>query len=82
MQYANKSDFLQQLPNTLNRMEALLNKVNSFFDVYKIKQEKYKGSFEIDPKKWPLNGKISLKDVTLRYRTDTELVLKKLTFDL
>ena len=32
--------------------------------------------------KWPQNGHISFKDVHLRYRPETDLVLKGLTFDV
>ena len=30
---------------------------------------------------WPENGKIEFKNVSLKYRPDTELVLKNLTFE-
>ena len=34
------------------------------------------------PEDWPQEGKVSFKDVSLRYRPKTALVLKDLTFDI
>ena len=34
------------------------------------------------PVDWPQEGKVSFKDVSLRYRPKTALVLKDLTFDI
>jgi ATP-binding cassette subfamily C (CFTR/MRP) protein 1 len=34
------------------------------------------------PEGWPKEGKVSFKDVSLRYRPKTAIVLKDLTFDI
>ena len=36
----------------------------------------------MDDSEWPKAGKISFKDCELRYREESELVLKKLSFDV
>jgi ATP-binding cassette, subfamily C (CFTR/MRP), member 1 len=43
-------------------------------------QEETKEKIEIDDKVWPMEGKIEFKDVELKYRPDTEIVLNKLSF--
>lgn len=49
-------------------------------DSEKIPQEKLEG--EPLPESWPKHGKVSFKDVSLRYRPKTAIVLKDLTFDI
>ena len=45
----------------------------------KCPQEKAKGT-EKAPEQWPSQGQIAFKDVQLRYRPNTEVVLRKLDF--
>lgn len=37
---------------------------------------------EVISQDWPLNGNVSFKDVELRYRPKTEIVLKGLSFEI
>lgn len=42
-----------------------------------------KSTSEVDPEQdgvWPINGLVEFNNVSVRYRKDTELVLKKLSF--
>lgn len=41
-------------------------------------QEKHQGTLQ--PEQWPSTGKIEFKSVSLRYRANTELVLKGVSF--
>lgn len=43
-------------------------------------QEKQTAEIEIDEKVWPMEGKVEFKEVELKYRPTTEIVLNKLSF--
>ena len=45
-----------------------------------IPQEKADGREAIDAQNWPKEGKIEFKNVCLRYRENTDIVLKELSF--
>jgi ATP-binding cassette subfamily C (CFTR/MRP) protein 1 len=67
----------------INDTEKLLQKVQKCFDVMKIPQEKNEPE---SPKQveqaWPQQGTVEFKDVKLRYRPDTDMVLKGLSFEI
>ena len=48
----------------------------------RIPQEQYDGKQKVDEKVWPLTGQVEFKDVELRYRQNTPLVLQKLSFSV
>ena len=50
-------------------------------DLVNIPQE-LSGQRKVDTKTWPSKGAISFNDVSLRYRPNTELCLRNLTFDV
>ena len=55
--------------------------VQRVFNLQDAPQENYDEPKDVKVKEnWPENGKISFKDAELRYRPNTELVLKKLSF--
>ena len=56
--------------------------VQKVFNLQEAPQERYKGtSSEILQKhQWPSQGKIVFKDVELKYRSNTEMVLRKVSF--
>ena len=51
------------------------------FNLQDIPQEKIVGEIKA-PEGWPKKGEIEFKDVDLRYRPKTEIVLKKLSFKI
>ena len=56
-----------------------LTEVKKIFNLQRCPQEKAKGTIVV-PEHWPNQGKIEFKDVELRYRPNTEVVLRKLDF--
>ena len=65
----------------INHMMREAISAQRIFNLLEIPQEKIDGEIE-KPKEWPSKGEIEFKDVELRYRPKTEVVLKKLSFKI
>lgn len=67
----------------INDTEKLLQKIQKCFNVFKIPQEK---SIPDEPTElaasWPATGEVEFKDVQLKYRPTTDMVLKGLSFKI
>jgi len=55
--------------------------VQRVFNLKKAPQEKLVGEQKVE-EQWPQQGKIEFKDVELRYRPNTDIVLRKLNFEV
>ena len=62
--------------NWINRMMVQCARVHKLEE---IPQESYQGTEEVD-KAWPTQGEVDFKDVVLRYRENTDIVLNNLSF--
>ena len=58
-----------------------INEAQRVFNLQEAPQEKIKADKPVElPENWPAQGAIEFKDVDLRYRPNTDLVLKKVSF--
>ena len=69
----------------LMTIEARMVNAERCFSVLKVPQENIEGTLAVEAFKelnpdWPAQGLIEFKNVALKYRPDTEIVLKDLTF--
>ena len=61
----------------------MMVQVQRVFNLQAAPQEKYQAKDAVKAEaSWPQQGKIEFKDVELRYRPNTNLVLKKLNFEV
>ena len=65
---------------TYNWIEREMVDVERVLKLEKIPQEVDNASIDISKKSWPEEGKLEYKDVVLRYRKNTDIVLNKLSF--
>ena len=73
--------WLQHFFGCYNWGQRIMCDVQRVFNLQDAPQENYDEPKDVKVKEnWPENGKISFKDAELRYRPNTELVLKKLSF--
>ena len=79
LNYSQEMGFVQNLFHCLNGFFNQLTDIKKVFNLQKCPQEKAKGTEEA-PAQWPSQGQIAFKDVQLRYRPNTEVVLRKLDF--
>ena len=79
LNYSQEMGFVQNLFHCLNGFFNQLTDIKKVFNLQQCPQEKAKGTEEA-PKQWPSQGQIAFKDVQLRYRPNTEVVLRKLDF--
>ena len=79
LNYSQEMGFVQNLFHCLNGFFNQLTDIKKVFNLQQCPQEKAKGTEEA-PKQWPSQGQIAFKDVQLRYRPNTEVVLRKLNF--
>lgn len=74
-------DWLQHFFGCYNHIQRMMIEVQRVFNLQAAPQEKYESQDGIEVKEsWPEHGKIAFKDVELKYRPNTEIVLRKLTF--
>ena len=72
------SGILCGLIHAMANLEGIMAKVQRCFVILDIPEEK-QGQREVQDKQWPQKGEISISDVKLRYRPNTEEVLKGLS---
>ena len=73
--------WLQHFFGCYNWGQRIMCDVQRVFNLQDAPQENYDEPKDVKVKEnWPEKGKISFKDAELRYRPNTELVLKKLSF--
>lgn len=66
-----------------NWFQRMMVQVQRVFNLHAAPQEKYESEDAVKAEaSWPQQGKIEFKDVELRYRPNTNLVLKKLNFEV
>jgi len=66
-----------------NWFQRMMVQVQRVFNLHAAPQEKYQSEECVKAEaSWPQQGKIEFKDVELRYRPNTSLVLKKLNFEV
>lgn len=63
----------------INHFTHQASKAQKVFNLQNLPQEKIKGS-ETPPKEWGSRGEIEFKNINLRYRPNTQLVLKDVSF--
>lgn len=67
----------------LGGVDEWLNKMQRLFNALEVAQEIEEPDKKIDlPTEWPSKAQISFQDAELRYRPNTEKVLKGLTYDI
>ena len=66
---------------TYNWVERMMVQVERILKMEKIPQEKNEGTQKVDAS-WPAEGGVDFKDVVLRYRQNTDIVLNKLSFEV
>ena len=71
--------FIMHFLNCVNWFGRLVAKVERVFNLQEIPQESEKQSIK-QPEGWPAKGSVEFKDVFMRYRPNTEQVLRGLTF--
>ena len=59
----------------------MMIQVQRVFNLQQAPQEAFKGTKKVDAA-WPQQGKIAFKDVEMRYRPNTDVVLRKLDFEI
>ena len=72
--------WLQHFFGLYNHIQRMMCDVQRVFNLQAAPQENYEQAEEAKqvPENWPEHGKIEFKDVELRYRPNTEIVLRKL----
>lgn len=81
LQYALELNFICHIFNVWNWVGDMMLQVSRVMKFEQIDQERYSGSFK-PSNEWPEKGHVSVKDISLRYRKTTPLVLQDLSFDL
>lgn len=79
LQYGTEMGWLMHWFGCLNWFMRMLIDVQKVLNLQSAPQEKFEGT-EKAPEQWPSQGQIEFKDVELRYRPNTEVVLRKLNF--
>ena len=79
LQYSCYMGWMMHFFGCLNWFSRMLIDVQKVFNLQEAPQEKFTGTAKA-PEQWPSQGKIEFKDVELRYRPNTEVVLRKLDF--
>ena len=79
LNYSTEMGWFMHFFGCLNWFMRMLTDVQKVFNLQECPQEKAQGT-EKAPEQWPSQGQISFKDVELRYRPNTEIVLRKLDF--
>ena len=73
--------WLMHIFGCLNHFMRMMVQVQRVFNLKKAPQEKLVGEQMVE-EQWPQQGKIEFKDVELRYRPNTDIVLRKLNFEV
>lgn len=79
LQYGCEMGWIMHWFGCLNWFMRMLIDVQKVLNLQDAPQEKFEGT-EKAPEQWPSQGEIEFKDVELRYRPNTEVVLRKLNF--
>ena len=79
LQYGCEMGWVMHWFGCLNWFMRMLIDVQKVLNLQDAPQEKFDGT-EKAPEQWPSQGEIEFKDVELRYRPNTEVVLRKLNF--
>ena len=73
--------WLQHFFGCYNHIQRMMVNVQRVFNLQAAPQENYSQPDDLQlEKSWPAQGNIAFKDVELRYRPNTEIVLRKLNF--
>ena len=73
--------WLQHFFGCYNHIQRMMVNVQRVFNLQAAPQENYSQPDDLKlEKSWPAQGNIAFKDVELRYRPNTEIVLRKLNF--
>ena len=72
-------DWLQHFFGCYNWLQRIMVDVQRVFNLQAAPQENYNQTEIVLKESWPEQGKIAFKDVELKYRPNTEIVLRKLT---
>ena len=80
LQYTHDTHWIQSFLESYMSLDRSLLSAQRFLDLEKVPQEKYNGTQEVDSAAWPQSGQVEFKDVELRYRDNTPLVLHQLSF--
>ena len=79
LNYSTEMGWFMHFFGCLNWFMRMLTDVQKVFNLQECPQEKTQGT-EKAPEQWPSQGEIAFKNVELRYRPNTEIVLRKLEF--
>ena len=79
LNYSTEMGWFMHFFGCLNWFMRMLTDVQKVFNLQECPQEKTQGT-EKAPEQWPSQGEIAFMNVELRYRPNTEIVLRKLEF--
>lgn len=74
-------EWLMHIFGTINHFQRLMVQVQRVFNLQNAPLEKHEGEIKAEAS-WPSQGKIAFKDVEMRYRPNTETVLRGLNFEV
>jgi len=74
-------NFIKYTMGNFGEIERKMVSAQRLFDLANIPQERSEQR-QVDMKTWPLKGAVTFSDVSLRYRPNTELCLRNLSFDV
>jgi len=81
LNWSTNMDWLQHFFGAFNWMQRMMIEVQRVFNLQAAPQENYSVNEGVAVKEsWPERGEIAFKDVELKYRPNTDVVLRKLTF--
>jgi len=81
MRVLNLFDHIHHIVHVLGDFEEVLISVQKCFKILEIPKEKMEFKLEVD-KSWPQKGEICFKNVELKYRPNTDMILKNLSFSI
>ena len=86
LQYTAEMGWINSIFGRFLMIQNQLRRAGEFLDLDRIPQEQYKAKQNQDDRKeldnWPAKGTIEFDKVELRYRKNTDLVLKGLSFSI
>ena len=74
--------WLQHFFHCFNHMRSILTRAQRVFNLHDVPQENQEGTkpVEAEGKSWPAQGSIAFNNIKLRYRPNTDIVLRGLDF--
>ena len=79
MEYS-QADFIIHMFNCFHWFERMVMQVQRILNLLDAPQEKIKGTVKPKDENWSKKGTLEFKNVVLRYRPNTDIVLNDVTF--